>query len=191
MDKQQELHGQAPGSGEAMSHETVTGSTEAPSNNTLLQEQLSQAEAKIAQLQDALLRAKAEAENIRRRTQEEVTRAQKFSIENFAESLLPVKDSLETALQIDTPSVAALKEGVEMTLKQLSTAFEKNNLTEINPMAGQKLDPLKHHAVSMVPAGQDANTIVNVLQKGYMINDRLLRPALVTVSQETTANNGD
>jgi molecular chaperone GrpE len=90
---------------------------------------------------------------------------------------------LETALQIETPSVESLKEGVEITLKQLSSAFEKNKLLEINPKPGDKLDPMKHQAISMVPAAQEANTIVTVLQKGYMIADRLLRPALVTVAQ--------
>jgi len=104
-------------------------------------------------------------------------------VESFAESLLPVRDSLEMALKIETPSIESLKEGVEMTLKQLSSAFERNRLVEVNPQAGEKLDPMKHQAISMVAAEQEANTIVSVLQKGYMISDRLLRPALVTVSQ--------
>lgn len=148
-----------------------------------LAERLAAAEAKAGEMQDAYLRAKADAENIRRRAQEDVAKAHKFAIENFAEALVPVKDSLEMALKLDTPSVESLKEGVEMTLKQLSSAFEKNRLVEINPVPGEKLDPMKHQAISMVPAEQDANTIVTVLQKGYMIADRLLRPALVTVAQ--------
>lgn len=147
------------------------------------QDQLAAAQAKIAEMQDAFLRARAEAENIRRRAQEDVSKAHKFAIEAFAELLVPVRDSLEMALTVETPSVASLKEGVEMTLKQLATAFEKNKLTEISPQPGDKLDPARHQAISMVPAEQDANTIVAVLQKGYMISDRLLRPALVTVSQ--------
>jgi len=148
-----------------------------------VEEQLAAAEAKIAEMQDAFLRAKAEAENIRRRAQDDISRAHKFAIEGFAESLLAVKDSLEMALKIETPSVESLKEGVDMTLKQLSSAFEKNKLLEIHPQAGEKLDPMKHQAISAVPAEQEANTVVAVLQKGYTISERLLRPALVTVAQ--------
>ena len=140
-------------------------------------------EAKVAELQDAFMRAKADGENIRRRAQEDISKAHKFAIEGFAEALVPVKDSLEMALKVETPSIDSLKEGVEMTLKQLSAAFEKNRLLEINPVQGEKLDPMKHQAISMVPAEQDANTVVTVLQKGYNIADRLLRPALVTVAQ--------
>ncbi len=145
-------------------------------------EKLAAAEAKIAEMQDAFLRAKAESDNVRRRAQEDIARAHKFAVEGFAESLLSVKDSLEMALAIETPSVDALKEGVNMTLKQLTSAFERNKLLEITPAAGEKLDPMKHQAVSTVPAEQEANTVVSVLQKGYTIADRLLRPALVTVA---------
>lgn len=152
-----------------------------------LEEKLAAAEAKATEMQDAYLRAKAEVENFRRRAQEDIAKAHKFAIENFAEALVPVKDSLEMALQVETPSIESLKEGVEMTLKQLTTAFEKGRLVEISPKAGDKLDPMKHQAISIVPAEQEANTIVNVLQKGYMIADRLLRPALVTVAQEKSA----
>lgn len=147
-------------------------------------DRLASAEAKIAELQDAFLRAKADTENIRRRAQDDIAKAHKFAIENFAEALVPVKDSLEMALKVDTPTIESLKEGVEMTLKQLTAAFEKNRLLEINPAQGEKLDPMKHQAISMVPADQEVNTIVSVLQKGYTIADRLLRPALVTVSQQ-------
>ncbi|MEC4720290.1 nucleotide exchange factor GrpE [Noviherbaspirillum sp. CPCC 100848] len=154
-----------------------------PQQNASLEEKLAATEAKLAELQDAFLRAKADTENIRRRAQEDIAKAHKFAIENFAEALVPVKDSLEMALKLETPAVESLKEGVEMTLKQLSAAFERNRLIEINPVAGEKLDPMKHQAISMVPAEQDANTIVSVLQKGYTIADRLLRPALVTVAQ--------
>jgi len=152
-------------------------------SDTSLEERLAAAEARASEMQDAFLRAKADTENIRRRAQEDVAKAHKFAIENFAEALVPVKDSLEMALKLDTPSVDSLKEGVEMTLKQLNSAFERNRLQEINPVPGEKLDPMKHQAISMVPADQEANTIVTVLQKGYMIADRLLRPALVTVAQ--------
>jgi len=152
-----------------------------------IEDKLAAAEAKAAEMQDAFLRAKAEAENMRRRAQEDITRAHKYAVESFAEAMVPVKDSLEMALKVEVPSVESLKEGVEMTLKQLSSAFEKNRLLELNPNAGDKLDPMKHQAISMVPAEQEANTIVSVLQKGYMISDRLLRPALVTVAQEKSS----
>jgi molecular chaperone GrpE len=156
----------------------------APASETSnLEQKLAAAEAKAGEMHEAFLRAKAEAENIRRRAQEDVAKAHKFAVESFAEALVPVKDSLEMALKLETPEVNSLKEGVEMTLKQLTSAFERNRLLEINPVPGEKLDPMKHQAISMVPAEQDANTIVNVLQKGYMIADRLLRPALVTVAQ--------
>lgn len=148
-----------------------------------LEEKLASAEARIAELQDAFMRAKADGENIRRRAQEDVSKAHKFAVESFAELMVPVKDSLEMALKVETPSIESLKEGVEMTLKQLSSAFEKNRLHEIRPAQGDKLDPNKHQAVAVVPAEQEANTVVTVLQKGYMISDRLLRPALVTVAQ--------
>lgn len=149
----------------------------------VLTAQLVEAQSKLAEMQDAYLRAKAEADNTRRRAQEDIAKAHKFAVESFAESLLPVKDSLEMALKVETPSIDSLKEGVDMTLKQLVAAFDKHRLVEVNPQPGEKLDPMKHQAISMVPAEQEANTIVSVLQKGYMISDRLLRPALVTVSQ--------
>lgn len=157
--------------------------TAQPAGSTA-EQKLAEAEARLAELQDSFLRAKAEAENMRRRAQEDIAKAHKFAIESFAEALVPVKDSLEMALKVETPSVESLKEGVDMTLKQLVSAFEKNRLLEVNPQAGEKLDPMKHQAISMVPSEQEANTIVSVLQKGYTIADRLLRPALVTVSQQ-------
>jgi molecular chaperone GrpE len=148
-----------------------------------LEEQLAASQQLVQELQDAFLRAKAEVENFRRRAQEDVTRAHKFAIEGFAEAMVPVRDSLEMALQVETPSVDSLKQGVDMTLKQLAAAFEKNRLLEVTPQQGDKLDPMKHQAISMVAAEQEPNTIVSVLQKGYMISDRLLRPALVTVAK--------
>ena len=148
-----------------------------------LEEQLSATEAKLAEMHDAFMRAKAEGENIRRRAQEDVSKAHKFAIESFAEAMVPVRDSLEMALKVETPSLESLKEGVEMTLKQLTSAFEKNRLVEVLPQQGDKLDPMKHQAVAVVPADQEANTVVTVLQKGYMIADRLLRPAIVTAAQ--------
>lgn len=146
-------------------------------------ETIRQLEAKVSELQDAFMRAKAEGENIRRRAQDDIAKAHKFAVESFAEAMVPVKDSLEMALKVEVPTVDSIKEGVDVTLRQLSSAFEKNRLLEINPAQGEKLDPSKHQAISMVAVEQDANTIVSVLQKGYMIADRLLRPALVTVAQ--------
>ena len=148
-----------------------------------LEEQLASTEARLVEMQDAFMRAKADGENIRRRAQEDVAKAHKFAVESFAEAMVPVKDSLEMALNVETPSIDSLKEGVELTLKQLSSAFEKNRLLEILPAQGDKLDPMKHQAVAVVPAEQEANTVVAVLQKGYMIADRLLRPAIVTAAQ--------
>lgn len=144
---------------------------------------IAELQAKVAELQDAFMRAKADAENIRRRAQDDISKAHKFAVESFAEAMVPVKDSLEMALKTDAPTVESIKEGVEVTLKQLSSAFEKNRLMEVNPVQGEKLDPNRHQAISMVPADQEANTVVTVLQKGYTIADRLLRPALVTVAQ--------
>ncbi len=160
---------------------------EAPAAETGMPEgaeqKLAEAEARLAELQDSFLRAKADTENMRRRAQEDIAKAHKFAIESFAEAMVPVKDSLEMALTVETPSIDSLKEGVEMTLKQLTSAFDKNRLLEILPARGDKLDPMKHQAVAMVPADQEANTVVTVLQKGYMIADRLLRPAIVTAAQ--------
>lgn len=139
-------------------------------------------EARLAEMSDAYLRAKAEAENIRRRAEEEVSKARKFAVESFAESLLPVKDSLEAAIAIQAATPEQLLEGVHATLRQLSQALERNKVLEINPPATTKFDPHQHQAISVVPAEQDANTVVTVLQKGYLISDRVLRPALVTVA---------
>nr|WP_315486745.1 nucleotide exchange factor GrpE [uncultured Undibacterium sp.] len=169
--------------GEAVSAQVAEPAFESVNEPGVSAATLAQLEAKVLELQDAFMRAKAEGENIRRRAQEDISKAHKFAIESFAESLVPVKDSLEMGLKIETQTVESIKEGVEMTLKQLNSAFEKNRLLEINPQQGDKLDPTKHQAVSMVPAEQEANTIVAVLQKGYTIADRLLRPALVTVAQ--------
>lgn len=148
-----------------------------------LEDRLAKAEAKALEMEDAFMRAKAEVENGRRRAQEDVARAHKFAIEGFAGALMPVRDSLEMALKVETPSVESLKAGVEMTLKQLSAAFEKYKLLEINPQPGEKLDPMKHQALSLVAAPQEPNTVVEVMQKGYTIAERLLRPALVTVAE--------
>ena len=139
-------------------------------------------EARLAEMSDAYLRAKAEGENIRRRAEEEVSKARKYALEGFADSLLPVKDSLEAALAIPSATPEQLLEGVHATLRQLSSALERNKVLEINPAAGTRFDPHQHQAISVVPAEQEANTVVTVLQKGYLIAERVLRPALVTVA---------
>ena len=143
---------------------------------------MSDLEARHAELSDAYLRAKAEAENVRRRAEEEVAKARKYAVESFAESLLPVKDSLEAAIAIPAATPEQLLEGVHATLRQLSVALQRNKVIEINPPASTKFDPHQHQAISVVPAAQEPNTVVAVLQKGYLIADRVLRPALVTVS---------
>jgi molecular chaperone GrpE len=143
---------------------------------------LAEAQAKLAELNEEYLRAKAETENVRRRAAEDVAKARKFAIESFAEYLLPVMDSLEAALADTSGDAAKLREGVELTLRQLSSAMEKGRVAAVNPV-GEKFDPHRHQAISMVPAEQEPNTVVSVLQKGYVIADRVLRPALVTVAQ--------
>jgi molecular chaperone GrpE len=145
-------------------------------------QKLAELEARHAEVSDAYLRAKAEAENTRRRAEEEISKARKFAVENFAESLLPVKDSLEAAIAIPDAKPEQVLEGVHATLRQLASALERNRVVEINPSAGTKFDPHQHQAISVVPAAQEPNTVVAVLQKGYLIADRVLRPALVTVS---------
>jgi len=147
-----------------------------------LQGELAELKAKSADLADQFLRAKAEAENARRRAEDEVSKARKFGIESFAESLLPVCDSLDAALAIKEATPQQLREGADATLRQLLSALERNKVQAINPAAGDKFDPHQHQAISMVPAEQEANTIVAVLQKGYVIAERVLRPALVTVA---------
>lgn len=143
---------------------------------------LAELEAKHAELSDAFLRAKAEAENVRRRAEEEISKARKYAVESFAESMVPVKDSLEAAIGIQAATNEQLLEGVHATLRQLSAALERNKVLELNPAPGAKFDPHQHQAISMVPAEQEANTVVAVLQKGYLIAERVLRPALVTVA---------
>ncbi len=159
-----------------------TAAPEAATNSTNATETaLAEAQARVAALQEEFLRAKAETENVRRRGQEDVAKAHKFAIENFAENLLPVLDSLEAALADQSTDLAKVREGVELTLRQLTGALEKGRVVALNPV-GEKFDPHRHQAISMVPADQEPNTIVAVLQKGYIIADRVLRPALVTVA---------
>lgn len=147
-----------------------------------LTQEIATLKAQNADLADQFLRAKAEAENARRRAEEEVSKARKFAVESFADSLLAVADSLEAGLAIQEATREQLREGTEATLKQLKSALERHKVLEINPTGAAKFDPHQHQAISMVPADQEANTVVSVLQKGYLIADRVLRPALVTVA---------
>ena len=149
---------------------------------TSLEERLKKAEFAAAEHHDAWLRAKAEADNIRKRARGEITAAHKFALESFASELLAVKDSLESALAVENASVESMRSGAELTLKQLAGVFERFNLAEINPL-GQKFDPHRHQAISAIEADAEPNTVVQVLQKGYLLHDRVIRPALVLVAK--------
>ena len=144
---------------------------------------LAQAESKLQEQRDAWLRAMADAENIRKRAQLDIASAYKFGAERLVEMMLPVIDSLEAALAIQAGSVQALRDGVELTLKQLKSVLEKASVSEINPAAGEKFDPNRHHAIAAVQAEADPNTVVNVMQKGYALHERVVRPALVSVAK--------
>ena len=165
-------------------HEAAPPLPESPVEDpmSVLQAELAMVKVQNTDLADQFLRAKAEAENARRRADEEVSKARKFAVEAFAESLLPVADSLTAGLAIADASAEQLREGSEATLRQLKSALERHKVIEINPEAGAKFDPHQHQAISVVPAEQEPNTVVMVLQKGYLIADRVLRPALVTVT---------
>lgn len=147
-----------------------------------LEEMLKQAELNAQEHHDAWLRAKAESENIRRRAQEDISKAQKFAVERFSNEMLAVKDSLEAGLAVTTENVDSFKSGMELTLKQLSSTFEKFHIKEINPV-GEKFDAHKHQAIGVMESEQEANTVVSVMQKGYALHDRVLRPALVMVAK--------
>lgn len=148
-----------------------------------LEELLQAAELKAQEHYDAWMYAKAEGENIRRRAYEDIDKARKFALEKFSSELLAVKDSMEAALAVETATVEDYKNGVELTMKQLIAVFEKFNVAEVHPV-GEKFDPHKHQAISMVDhPDAEPNTVVQVLQKGYLLNDRVLRPALVMVAK--------
>ncbi len=174
-----EAERQAAEAAAAQQEAAAGATTETPAS--LEQAALAEAHARIVDLQESFLRAKAETENVRRRAQEDVTKAHKFAIESFAEHLLPVVDSLEAAVAHSSDDLQKVREGVELTLRQLNGALEKGRVVALNPV-GEKFDPHRHQAISMVPADQEPNTVVAVLQKGFVIADRVLRPALVTVA---------
>ena len=148
--------------------------------------QLKKAEDEALEMKDAWLRSRAEIENVRRQGQNDVTKAYKYAIEKFAQELLGVKDSLELSLAADSASPEALKAGVELTLKQLAAAFDKAQIKEVSPLDA-KFDPHQHQAMAMIDSDKPANTVVTVFQKGYLLNDRVLRPALVAVAKAAEA----
>ena len=170
--------------------ESVTGNppADAAANDpaaggaSVLAGQLEKAEAAAQEHRDAWLRAKADADNIRKRAQSDLANAHKYALENFSAELIPVRDSLEAALASQNAAPESLRSGVELTLKQLTAAFEKFSIREINPL-GEKFDPYKHQSIDMVESDAEPNSVVGVLQKGYSLNDRILRPALVSIAK--------
>jgi molecular chaperone GrpE len=148
-----------------------------------LEQQLAEAVAAAAQHKETMLRALADSENARKRFQAEAANSQKFAIERFAESILPVMDSLEAALANKDASTEAMREGVNLTLRQLNQALDKARVTAIAPATGERFDPHRHQAMAAVPSNSEPNTIVATMQKGYALHDRILRPALVTVAK--------
>ncbi|HTY04203.1 MAG TPA: nucleotide exchange factor GrpE [Rhodocyclaceae bacterium] len=187
----QDTDKETPSLAQAEPAAAVAGESSADQPETLpsLAELLKAAELKAAEHHDAWLRAKAESENIRRRAQEDIAKAGKFAAEKFAAELLAVKDSLEAALANQDQNAEALKSGVELTLRQLIAAFEKSNVKEINPL-DEKFDPHRHQAISQVEAEGEPNRVINVLQKGYALHERILRPALVVVSRARVSPDG-
>jgi molecular chaperone GrpE len=158
----------------------AAGGADAPAGD--LEQRLKQAEQAAQEHQEASLRARADFENFRKRSQTEIANAHKFAVENFATELLPVKDSLEAALKAGSSPAESMRSGVELTLRQLKSVFEKFNVKEVDPV-GEKFDPHRHQAISTVEADAEPNTVVQVLQKGYLLHDRVIRPALVIVAK--------
>ncbi|MCI4441320.1 molecular chaperone GrpE [Tibeticola sediminis] len=156
--------------------------TAATDERAALQAEIEQLRAKNAELSEQYLRAQADVQNARRRAEEEIAKARKFALESFAESLLPVVDSLEAGLAVQHATTEQIREGAEATLRQLRAALERNKVVPIDPAPGTRFDPNLHQAISVAEANQEPNTVVAVLQKGYLIADRVLRPALVTVT---------
>ncbi|MEP7156605.1 MAG: nucleotide exchange factor GrpE [Betaproteobacteria bacterium] len=172
--------------GEGYIGDPVDSGFESPEQHIeALEKSLAEAEAKSAESYDQFVRTKAEMENIRRRTAEDVLKAQKFGVEKMAEALLAVKDSMDAALAVENASVESYKTGVELTSRQLTNAFEKFSIKEENPV-GAKFDPTRHQAIAAIESDQPANTVISVMQKGYLLHDRVLRPALVSVAKEKT-----
>jgi molecular chaperone GrpE len=166
----------------APEQETAASAEDAPEVMPSLEEMLKAAELKAQEHYDAWMYAKAEGENIRRRAQDDIAKAQKFAVERFSGELLAVMDSLQAGLAVKTENVEGFKSGMELTLKQLASVFEKFNIREINPV-GEKFDAHQHQAIGMLESEQEPNTVVSVMQKGYLLHDRVLRPAMVMVAK--------
>jgi len=183
---------QAPENAQAQAQDDLdlsnTGTAATPPADSLadLTIKLAAADAAVANAKDEWLRAKAETENIRRRSAEDVLKAQKYGVEKMADALVAVKDSLDAAVKVETPSVDAYKQGVELTARQLASVFEKFSIQEVDPL-GQKFDPTRHQAIAAVESDQEPNTVVSVMQKGYTLHERVLRPALVAVAKPREA----
>ncbi len=163
---------------------------QAPAGKSL-EELLAEAQARIEQQREQMMRALADADNARKRAQAEAAALQKYAVERLAESLLPVADSLEAALGAGSASVEALRSGVELTLRQLRGALEKASVSEIAPAPGERFDPHRHQAVAVLEAEAEPNTIVSVMQKGYVLHDRVIRPALVSVAKALESGAGN
>jgi molecular chaperone GrpE len=177
---------QSPSTAPETTAEAPNAVAEAASPTVALEAKLAEAVTLAEKHKDEWLRAKAETDNIRRRSAEDVLKAQKFGVEKMADSLLAVKDSLDAALLVENPSLESFKEGIDITARQLTSVFERFSISEINP-AGAKFDPTKHQAIAALESEQEPNTVLNVMQKGYTLHDRVLRPALVTVSKAKPA----
>jgi molecular chaperone GrpE len=160
-----------------------------PQEARSLDELLAEAQSKLDEQRDAWLRALADAENARKRAQADIAQARKYAAERIVEDLLPVMDSLEAALGAAGASPDALRAGVELTQRQLRNAFERAGVAEVNPANGQRFDPHRHQAMAAVEADQEPNTVVAVLQKGYTLHDRVVRPALVSVAKAKAVEN--
>ncbi len=178
--------GQTP---EATPEQAAADAAGAPEVMPGMEELLRQAELAAQEHHDAWLRAKAETDNVRKRAQADIANAHKYAIENFSSELLAIRDSLEAALATTNATTENLKSGVELTLKQLTSVFEKFNLAEINPL-GQKFDPYRHQAINAVESDAEPNTVMQVFQKGYLLNDRVIRPAMVAVAKPKALENG-
>jgi molecular chaperone GrpE len=175
----------APQEPEKQQDEAATGTENAENGGETMpsmEEMLQTAERKAQEHYDAWMYAKAEGENIRRRAAEDVSKAQKFAVERFSSEMLAVMDSLQAGLAVETENVESFKNGMELTLKQLNSVFEKFNIRELNPV-GEKFDAHLHQAIGMVESDQEPNTVISVMQKGYALHDRVLRPALVMVAK--------
>ncbi len=177
-EEERDLNGHGQGEGTAGSDSTESRQDTMPSD----QEVIRKLELQAQEHHDAWLRAKAEADNIRKRAQADIASAHKYALEGFASDLLPVRDALEAALAADSSTLESLRQGVELTLKQINSVFEKSAIREVHPL-GEKFDPHRHQAMTTVASDQAPNTIVHVLQKGYLLHDRVLRPALVAVAK--------